>query len=91
MFCHYVQEMNLLKELLEKKGLTVKMMNGKTTLKERKFIGLPSIKEGDWEKIFKNSKFEKETKILQKLLMPCLLYTSPSPRDLSTSRMPSSA
>ena len=25
------------------------------------------------------------------LLMTCLLYTSPSPRDLSTSRMPSSA
>ena len=25
------------------------------------------------------------------LLCPCLLYTSPSPRDLSTSRMPSSA
>ena len=24
-------------------------------------------------------------------LPPCLLYTSPSPRDLSTSRMPSSA
>ena len=24
-------------------------------------------------------------------MMPCLLYTSPSPRDLSTSRMPSSA
>ena len=24
-------------------------------------------------------------------LQPCLLYTSPSPRDLSTSRMPSSA
>ena len=24
-------------------------------------------------------------------LMICLLYTSPSPRDLSTSRMPSSA
>ena len=24
-------------------------------------------------------------------LMACLLYTSPSPRDLSTSRMPSSA
>ena len=26
-----------------------------------------------------------------KLLQTCLLYTSPSPRDLSTSRMPSSA
>ena len=25
------------------------------------------------------------------VLMNCLLYTSPSPRDLSTSRMPSSA
>ena len=25
------------------------------------------------------------------LMYPCLLYTSPSPRDLSTSRMPSSA
>ena len=25
------------------------------------------------------------------ILQPCLLYTSPSPRDLSTSRMPSSA
>ena len=25
------------------------------------------------------------------MLMSCLLYTSPSPRDLSTSRMPSSA
>ena len=27
----------------------------------------------------------------QELSMHCLLYTSPSPRDLSTSRMPSSA
>ena len=28
---------------------------------------------------------------LLQLLLSCLLYTSPSPRDLSTSRMPSSA
>ena len=28
---------------------------------------------------------------LQNITLPCLLYTSPSPRDLSTSRMPSSA
>ena len=27
----------------------------------------------------------------QRPYLPCLLYTSPSPRDLSTSRMPSSA
>ena len=29
--------------------------------------------------------------IKEDLITPCLLYTSPSPRDLSTSRMPSSA
>ena len=29
--------------------------------------------------------------LLVPLLLTCLLYTSPSPRDLSTSRMPSSA
>ena len=32
----------------------------------------------------------KKSKFL-KIDMTCLLYTSPSPRDLSTSRMPSSA
>ena len=30
-------------------------------------------------------------RIRQGLMLSCLLYTSPSPRDLSTSRMPSSA
>ena len=43
-----------------------------------------------------NQLFNGDLKILNKLkidlnLRPCLLYTSPSPRDLSTSRMPSSA
>ena len=32
-----------------------------------------------------------ETFIKDHGAIPCLLYTSPSPRDLSTSRMPSSA
>ena len=32
-----------------------------------------------------------EDKAGQLLMVGCLLYTSPSPRDLSTSRMPSSA
>ena len=31
------------------------------------------------------------TEAIIDLVMGCLLYTSPSPRDLSTSRMPSSA
>ena len=29
--------------------------------------------------------------VMVPFVIPCLLYTSPSPRDLSTSRMPSSA
>ena len=33
----------------------------------------------------------KDTIIVDVSVIPCLLYTSPSPRDLSTSRMPSSA
>ena len=56
----------------------------------------------DYDKVFKILKdaFEKGLRrknfdvLLKKLAIekePCLLYTSPSPRDLSTSRMPSSA
>ena len=36
-------------------------------------------------------KFEKFIQLLKAQFRNCLLYTSPSPRDLSTSRMPSSA
>ena len=46
----------------------------------------------------RNEKFDKDGYLVIKdlwnpkeLYHPCLLYTSPSPRDLSTSRMPSSA
>ena len=38
---------------------------------------------------FEGTGFEEVT--TEDLAIPCLLYTSPSPRDLSTSRMPSSA
>ena len=38
-----------------------------------------------------SSYVEKTSKITDNDTRPCLLYTSPSPRDLSTSRMPSSA
>ena len=37
------------------------------------------------------SALEEENKRLSDRCGACLLYTSPSPRDLSTSRMPSSA
>ena len=47
------------------------------------------IKENEVFSIF-NQNGEWEAKVL-KISKGCLLYTSPSPRDLSTSRMPSSA
>ena len=44
-------------------------------------------KYGEW--IVYDPEINKNTVLLW--VLPCLLYTSPSPRDLSTSRMPSSA
>ena len=37
------------------------------------------------------AEFGRRFKQLEEVMAVCLLYTSPSPRDLSTSRMPSSA
>ena len=41
-----------------------------------------------WIKSLQQSDYSQE---ISHLMKACLLYTSPSPRDLSTSRMPSSA
>ena len=41
---------------------------------------LAAVEEGQIDEMFRDLK-----------ILSCLLYTSPSPRDLSTSRMPSSA
>ena len=51
------------------------------------------VKSGEILKIEKLPDSKPETKIEfnEILAYGCLLYTSPSPRDLSTSRMPSSA
>ena len=55
-------------------------------------VGLQNDPSGDRD--FKNapvqSLFERQLQ-LSAVRYVCLLYTSPSPRDLSTSRMPSSA
>ena len=52
-----------------------------------------SVKSGEMVCLIGRNGVGKTTllKSLIGLLRPCLLYTSPSPRDLSTSRMPSSA
>ena len=71
----------------------------KTKIKENKSEDIKELRKSD----FSITKFEKDLsygkkhekmvmKSLEKYeLKTCLLYTSPSPRDLSTSRMPSSA
>ena len=41
--------------------------------------------------LLKNNTVSVSTKLLEKGLVTCLLYTSPSPRDATLSRMPSSA
>ena len=56
------------------------------------FVASPEIQQlvtilTDKEEIHEN----KRSAVRESVVCPCLLYTSPSPRDLSTSRMPSSA
>ena len=45
----------------------------------------------NWKRFLKNTVFLCPDGHETCPINPCLLYTSPSPRDLSTSRMPSSA
>ena len=80
-----------------KKGDTVKIISGKDNGKEGKVLqvfpkkSLVLVEGVNIAK--KHQKPQGQTMqggVIDKS-MPCLLYTSPSPRDLSTSRMPSSA
>ena len=49
-------------------------------------------REGQYEvSAFVDLRMDPVVEDLRDLIQICLLYTSPSPRDLSTSRMPSSA
>ena len=50
----------------------------------KSYGGLPLVRGG------KHTTFDGDD-FLRTVVWDCLLYTSPSPRDLSTSRMPSSA
>ena len=45
----------------------------------------------DWSPMVVMSRFCRQTRIWRRFVPICLLYTSPSPRDISGSRMPSSA
>ena len=69
--------------------------NEKLAKKQRKILGPLGrllLKLFRWEIKGKIPDLEKMILIgIPHTAMSCLLYTSPSPRDLSTSRMPSSA
>ena len=56
---------------------------------DRLVIETNSIQGNGFRKLFNYISGNNEEK--KEIKMTCLLYTSPSPRDLSTSRMPSSA
>ena len=70
---------------------------------KRDFFGRPmdprDEQAGAWTEAFDSGKFVRKSSEFRDHIVKdgtfdvetCLLYTSPSPRDLSTSRMPSSA
>ena len=51
----------------------------------------PGMQLGDSVPFAPGDVIEMARELAARDYQPCLLYTSPSPRDLSTSRMPSSA
>ena len=66
----------------------------KITGVSKKFKGVQKLKPQKTPSRFTSVMSDETVKANQRKLLgdlPCLLYTSPSPRDLSTSRMPSSA
>ena len=73
----------------------------KAKIKKNSFIGISHVKDDDFQDMYirtplggfyNHSKNPNVTKLSSNTFPKyCLLYTSPSPRDLSTSRMPSSA
>ena len=72
----------------------VEVFGGKITYAKQLMHGKTSAIEHDEQSIFKNIKTPMTHRcfyVFKNGLFICLLYTSPSPRDLSTSRMPSSA
>ena len=68
-----------------------------TTITNVNLLGIydPDVKRSNYvAKKYKTVAFHSLEKLIRNvdaLSIVCLLYTSPSPRDLSTSRMPSSA
>ena len=76
---------------LREEGFRVILVNSNpaTIMTDPELADSTYIEPINWKALKKIIEIEKPDAILP--TMGCLLYTSPSPRDLSTSRMPSSA
>ena len=70
---------NYIKRLIGLPGERVQIIDGDVYINGQIARKPPKIQNELWMPVYDNN------------YQPCLLYTSPSPRDLSTSRMPSSA
>ena len=94
-----IQEMEFsLKQLKQKRTLTFSGNNKNSSIKkEADKLGVSrlkqKIKEANKGLLFFEKRISQEKELLEKGLITysCLLYTSPSPRDRTRSRMPSSA
>ena len=91
----YEEQLQLLKDTIAKMGAGVeKQLENSIQSLVKKDISLAekSIKDDELiDKYELNIEEQVVNLIALRQPMACLLYTSPSPRDLSTSRMPSSA
>ena len=76
-------------KILKKQGMKFNMQNKVETIEKNAAGAVVSTVDKDGNK----NNFECDVVLISVGRKPntCLLYTSPSPRDLSTSRMPSSA
>ena len=82
------------------KDISKNYVSKKTTKKNGKVVTVYGVnfdcsekdeKDVEWDDIYENNINEVRESNAGTLIIRCLLYTSPSPRDATLSRMPSSA
>ena len=82
-----ISTIDIMPSLLDLAGLSIPVdLDGRSFKNE---ILYPNNKESQFNVVYSQNQFGRMVRFDE--FKYCLLYTSPSPRDLSTSRMPSSA
>ena len=100
MLNHYIETVTRMYRLARPQGIYERSLEllqrvrdqwPKAYSKSGLMVGLGETDEEVIETLRDLRKHKVDIVTIGQYLSPCLLYTSPSPRDLSTSRMPSSA